>query len=84
MSARTRAENRLKMKKGRLAMYYEAEEAILGGAQSYTIGSRQLSRASLSAIQDAIKALEDEVADLEELLSGQKPRRMAAIVPRDY
>jgi len=77
-------DDRLKKKKERLEMYYAAEEAILGGAQSYTIGSRQLSRGSLSTIRAVIEELEEEIANLEELADGCRPRRMAAIIPRDF
>jgi ABC-type molybdenum transport system ATPase subunit/photorepair protein PhrA len=40
----------------RLEMYLEAERAVLSG-QSYTIGNRTLTRASLSEIRKAIDAL---------------------------
>lgn len=40
----------------RLKMYLEAEKAVLTG-QSYTIGNRTLTRASLSAIQAEINRL---------------------------
>lgn len=40
----------------RLALYLEAERAVLSG-QSYTIGNRTLTRASLSEIRKAIDAL---------------------------
>lgn len=40
----------------RLAMYLEAEKAVLMG-QSYTIGNRQLTRANLSEIRAAIDDL---------------------------
>ena len=42
-------------------MYYQAEEAILGGAQSYSLGSRSLTRANLAEIRKTIDELEDEV-----------------------
>ena len=48
----------------RLEMYYEAERKILAGAQSYTIGNRQLTRANLAEIRKTISELEDELEDL--------------------
>ncbi len=48
----------------RLELYYEAERRILGGAQSYTIGNRQLTRANLAEIRKTISALEDEMESL--------------------
>ena len=56
---------RLEAKKERLAQYYKAEERILKG-QSYRIGTRQVTRADLAAIQNGIKYLEAEVAALEQ------------------
>lgn len=50
----------LERKKKRLDMYYEAEKMILAG-QEYSIGSRTLRRADLSAVQSAITKLEGEV-----------------------
>ena len=71
---------RIELKKKRLDMYYEAEEAILSGAQSYSLGTRSLTRANLSEIRDAISSLEDEIA----ALSAVKPRKAFAAVPRDF
>ena len=48
---------RIAFLKKRLEMYYEAEEKILQG-QSYTIGSRTLTRTSLANVQSKIKELE--------------------------
>ncbi len=42
-----------------LQLYYEAEKAILSG-QSYTIGSRSLTRPQLSEVTDRLKELERE------------------------
>lgn len=41
----------------RLKMYLQAEKHILYGGQSYTIGTRTLTRADLSKIQDEINRL---------------------------
>lgn len=69
---------RLEMKKKRLQQYYDAEEKILRG-QSYTIGSRQLTRADLSDVQSVIKELETEVEALEK--RGTTKRRSVRVVP---
>nr|DAL33557.1 MAG TPA_asm: head to tail adaptor [Caudoviricetes sp.] len=45
-----------KIQNERLKMYLEAEKAVLTG-QSYTIGNRTLTRASLATIQAAINDL---------------------------
>lgn len=51
--------------KQRLQMYLDAEAAILAGAQSYSIGSRSLTRANLSEIQSMIDQLSDQIDSLE-------------------
>lgn len=79
-----REREKLERKKIRLEMYYKAEEAILGGAQSYSLGSRNLTRANLSEIRKMIDQLEDEIDQLAAKVSGRKPRKAFAVVPRDF
>ena len=67
----------------RLDLYYRAEEVILSGAQSYTIGSRTLSRADLDAIRKVITQLETDVAELQSALAGSGYRRCVRVLPRD-
>ena len=77
----------LSVKRARLERYYNRETEMLdGGVQSYGIGSRNLARynTDLSQIRAAIKELEAEVARLEGLLVGQKPRKAVGVVPRDW
>lgn len=77
----------LAVKRARLERYYNREAEMLdGGVQSYGIGSRNLARynTDLSQIRAAIKELEAEVARLEGLLVGQKPRKAVGVVPRDW
>jgi hypothetical protein len=64
--------------KERLGLYYQAEASVLSG-QSYTIGSRSLTRANLAEIRKAIFDLEKRVKELE---SGGK-RKAYRITPRD-
>lgn len=71
---------KLERAKKRLEMYYEAEESILSGAQSYSLGTRTLTRANLSEIRAAIRQLEQEVSSLE----AKSARRAVAAVPRDF
>lgn len=63
----------------RLTLYYAAEEAILAGAQSYSIGNRTLTRADLENISAMIKRLEGELTRLN------RGNRIVAhrVVPRD-
>ena len=72
------ANQKLEMKKKRLQQYYDAEEKILRG-QSYTIGSRQLTRANLIYVQSMIKELETEIDMLEK--HGSSKRRSARVIP---
>ncbi len=67
-------------KKVRLMQYLAAETAILSGAQSYSIGHRQLTRADLGQVQSEIDKLTVEVAQLSR---GGNAIRMQRIVPRD-
>jgi hypothetical protein len=70
--------------KQRLDLYYAAEEAILGGAQAYQIGSRQLTRANLSHIKEMIEYLEREVAIEGSKKDGKGRNRMIGVIPRDF
>lgn len=74
---------RLTQLKNRLDAYYRAEMAILDGAQSYQIGSRNLTRADLGEVADMITYLEKEVAAEESKATGRGRNRVMGIVPRD-
>lgn len=78
---------RINANKERLTAYRARElEMLKGGAQSYSIGSRNLTRYStdLSTIRAAIKELEDEIAELEAMVAGIKPRKAVGVIPRDW
>lgn len=67
----------------RLDLYYKREEEMLnGGVQSYGIGTRNATRyqTDLTAIRNAIKEMEDEIAALE----NKSQRRAVGVVPRDW
>lgn len=80
---RTRIEERLKVYKARLDLYYKAEQAILEGAQSYSIGSRHLTRADLAEIRKMITTIEDGIDELEAELAGGGRRKCIRVIPRD-
>lgn len=67
----------------RLELYYEAERAILSGAQSYSIGSRNLTRANLSEINETIGYLIKRIEEEKSRVSGKGKNRVVGIIPRD-
>ena len=64
---------RIEITQQRLNMYLDAERAVLLG-QSYTIGNRSLTRASLSEIRKAISDLVEELDQLEGKPRGYSKR----------
>lgn len=84
---RTDIETKIKDKRERLEAYRNRELEILkGGVQSYGIGSRNVARynVDLASIRTAIEKLENEIAELEAMLCGGKPRKAVGVVPRDW
>ena len=55
-----------------------------GGVKSYMIDDRQLTRFDLPALQKEIEDAEAKVDELENLLTGQRPRRAFGVFPRDW
>lgn len=66
-----------------LQMWREAEKAI-ATAQSYTIGSRNLTRANLSEVIRRIKYWEEKEAEIEMRAQGKRLRRTKQFIPRDW
>lgn len=75
---------RLQVYQTRLEAYYAAEMAILEGAQSYKIGSRNLTRANLAEISDMIKYLEQRVSAEKAAEKGHGRNRVTGVIPRDF
>ena len=72
-------------KQERLQLYKDMEVKMLtGSAQSYSLGSRSKTNynMSLSEIRTAIQKLEEEIQELEGLISGTRSRKCVAIIPR--
>lgn len=63
--------------------YYNAEIAILGGAQQYSVGSRSLTRANLAEVRRAIEELENLLEDLKAQLEGGGRMKMVGGLPID-
>jgi len=81
--AAERLKKRIENTEKALDAYYEAEIAIVGGAQSYSVGSRSLTRANLAEIRKNITALENLLANLESQLNGRGRNRMIKGIPID-
>lgn len=75
---------RLETLNSRLALYLEAEKAIIDGAQSYTISGKNLTRADLGKIADMIRYLEKEIAVETSKVSGKGRNRVLGVIPRDF
>lgn len=79
---------KIEEKRKRLSLYLQREEYMLSpsAVQSYGVGSRNLQRynTDLEDIQKMIKQLEDEIAELETLSSGRKPRKSVGVIPCDW
>lgn len=74
---------RLEALKTRLQQYLDCEAAVLTGAQSYAIGSRNLTRANLREISGMIKYLELEIAKEESAAAGRGRNACVGAIPRD-
>ena len=55
-----------------------------GGVQSYSIGSRSLTKFDLAKISEEIAAHEKAINELQALMNGRGRRRAVGIVPRDW
>ena len=86
MASKETLQLRLEVKKKALAAANEAYLALLTGqVQSYTIGSRNLTRLNLGELEETIANLEKEVDGLEAaLLNGGRRRKAVGVVPRDF
>ena len=75
----------LRDKEERLELYKDMEVKILTGSpQAYSFGSRSKTNYSMTPdqLRAAIKELEEEIEELEGLISGTKSRKCVAIIPR--
>ena len=85
MTKREKYKAELADKQARLKLYKDMEVKMLTGSpQAYSVGSRSKTNYSMSPdqLRAAIKELEQEIEELEGLLSGNKSRKSMAIIPR--
>lgn len=73
--------NELERAKKHLESWYAAELAISTG-QSYSMGSRTLTRADLTDVAKRIEYWKNEIAKLERV-GGSRRRRAKRYIPRD-
>ena len=57
---------------------------VKGGVKSYMIDDRQLTRLDLPELKKEIKELEEEIDALDVEISGKRPRKAFAVIPRDW
>lgn len=55
-----------------------------GGAKSYMIDDRQLTKLDLPALSAEIEQKEKELDELEALLNSKRARKTFGIIPRDW
>lgn len=85
MASKETVRLRLETKKKALEAANAAYIALLSGqVQSYTIGSRNLTRFNLPDLEETIAKLEKEIDALEEVLRGGRRRKAVGVVPRDW
>ena len=87
MSYKTQAEIRLDIEfhKAAKKKLQEAYLAIAdGGVQSYSIGSRSLTKHDLEKIRAEIAEHDKAISELSAVLSGRGRRKAVGIVPRDW
>lgn len=76
---------RLTYWKDTLAKLMDAYVSLIdGGVKSYSIDDRELTRFDLPSLEKRISNAEAKVDQYEAMLAGQKPRKIVAVVPRDW
>ena len=85
MATRQEIEERLTYWRSALQKLMDAYIALVEGrVKSYEIDDRSVTRLDLPSLKKAINDAEAKVDLYEDLLGGKKPRKIVAIVPRDW
>ena len=85
MTSKETIKERLDFRKDILLELKAAYYALISGqVQSYTIGSRTLTRLNLKDLREEMRLLENEIDGLDEQLRGGRKRKAVAVVPRDF
>ena len=85
MASRSELAERLEFHRSAMESAREAYLALLKGqVQSYSIGSRNLTKFDLPKLREEIAYHQKEVDGLTAELNGQRRRKAVGIVPRDW
>jgi len=85
MATREEMQERLEYWRSQLQKLMDAYMALVEGqVKSYEIDDRSLTRLDLPSLKKAINDAEGKVDQYEDLLGGRKPRKIVAVVPRDW
>lgn len=85
MANREELQKRLEYWRSMLEKLMDAYMALVeGGVKSYEIDDRSLTRLDLPSLKKSINDAEAKVDLYEDLLNGKKPRKIMAVVPRDW
>lgn len=85
MASRTELKVKLEFRRESLDEARAAYLALLRGqVQSYSIGSRSLTRLDLPELWEMILKMEKDVESLEAQLAGGKRRKAVSVIPRDW
>ena len=85
MTKRERITKKIAFNENALELLQAAYLALISGqVQSYSIGSRSLTRLQLPEIKAEMEALEKEIDELETMLRGGRRRKAVGVVPRDW
>lgn len=82
---RTELNVRLEFRRAALTELRKAHLALVSGqVQSYSIGSRILTKLNLPELKDEIDDMEKEVDELTSVLNGGGRRKAVGVIPRDW
>ena len=85
MASKTELADRLQFHKTAMDAAQTAYIALLNGqVQSYSIGSRNLTKLDLGRLREEIVYHQKEIDGLTAELNGKKRRRAVGVVPRDW
>lgn len=77
-------QHRLEVRWDALNKLYDAYNTLISGqVQSYSIGSRSLTKFDITKLREEIKQLEMEIDQLEGMLEGGSRRKAVRVIPRD-